>query len=924
MVAQGQKSGRVEGKILDPTGAVIPGAEIMLTAGSQVLKVQSTFDGSYVFMGVPPGSYTLAASAKGFGSFSQAGVVVAAGQIRHFDISLAIAIQRQSLTVKDQNLGANVNPDENASQIDIQGSQLDALSDNPDELQSELQALAGPAAGPNGGQIYINGFASDQLPPKSSIREIRINEDPFSAEFDTLGYGRIEIFTKPGSNKFSGHLVAAGNDSAWNTANPFLANEPGYYTYYVGAGAMGPLSKEASYNINALRLDEAAESIVDGINPTDTSQALHLAVPIPYVMDQANPRLDLQLGKNNTLTLNYSFYRSAASGKGVGELNLPQQAISQVNLENTLQVMNSWIVNSHMVNDTRFQWRRIRMSQTPAYLTPAVTVEGAFTTGGSSEGATQDHEDIFNLQNYWTVAVHAHTLNFGARLRAYRDANYSNTGANGSYLFSSIGDYLAGEPTEYQQTVVENPLAHLLMADAALFYQDDWRWKPNLTLSYGLRFETQNRIHDHADWAPRLALAWAPGGMKHGKHPQTVIRAGYGWFYDRFIRRTSFGAAGAAPYLIQTIHQNGLNQQSYVIANPGFYDPSAPLTPSQIAGTTASIPSIYTLDPHFHAALSMQAAVGIDRSLGKAVLLNVTYLYTRGVHQYLTNNVTAPAFDISTYTVVGAQPSIYNYQFQSGGVYKQHEIILTVTTHFRHLSLHSAYTFNHAMSDTQGVSYVPSVASNPGFDYGRASFGNTSRFFLIGTYSAPYGIVVAPEMAAQSGTPYNLVIGSDLTANNQFNARPSYGVCGAMGVVSTPYGCLDTDPIGKGEKIVPYGLGTGPSNFSMFLRVSKVIGIGPRITRAAGGGIALGGSGVSGRGLSGSQARMKFNAAAKRRYSLTLTVGTSNLFNIVNLAPPNGTLNSPLFGTSQSLAGGAYGSPTQGNRTILASALFKF
>ena len=121
-----------------------------------------------------------------------------------------------------------MNPDENGGAIVLNGSDLDALSDDPDQLQNELQALAGPAAGPNGGQIYIDGFEGGQLPPKSSIREIRINQNPFSAEFNRIGYGRIEILTKPGSDKFSGHLGVFGSTSALNTANPLVQTQPSY------------------------------------------------------------------------------------------------------------------------------------------------------------------------------------------------------------------------------------------------------------------------------------------------------------------------------------------------------------------------------------------------------------------------------------------------------------------------------------------------------------------------------------------------------------------------------------------------------------------------------------------------------------------------------------------------------------------------
>jgi hypothetical protein len=320
----------------------------------------------------------------------------------------------------------------------------------------------------------------------------------------------------------------------------------------------------------------------------------------------------------------------------------------------------------------------------------------------------------------------------------------------------------------------------------------------------------------------------------------------------------------------------------------------------------------------------MQGGVGVDRQLGKLTTINITYLYTRGVHQYLTNTVTAPTFDVSTYTITGQTPSVYNNQFQSGGVFRQHQLIVTSTVRIRKLSLHSFYTYSQAKSDTAGVNYFPSVAQNPGLDYGRPGFGIHNRFTLIATYNAPHGVVIAPLLSAQSGTPYNLTIGDDYTGNNQFNARPTYGTCGAADVVSTPYGCLDTNPTGKGEPIVPFGIGNGPANVVFHIRVSKVIGIGPRIEGAKGAIGQQGSGSVNGRGLGGGQAQPKLDATVPRKYSLTFIVGALNVFNIVNRGAPNGVLNSPLFGQSQTLAGGQFGLPAPGNRDIFMQALFSF
>jgi hypothetical protein len=290
----------------------------------------------------------------------------------------------------------------------------------------------------------------------------------------------------------------------------------------------------------------------------------------------------------------------------------------------------------------------------------------------------------------------------------------------------------------------------------------------------------------------------------------------------------------------------------------------------------------------------------------------------------MTDNVTAPDFDAADYTIVGTEPAAYNYQFQSGGFYRQQQLIITANAHLKHLSFTSNYTLNSARSDTQGVTSFPMVEQNPGLDFGRASFGIRNRMFLLMTYTAPAGVIFAPLLSAQSGTPYNLTIGSDLTGNNQFNARPTFGQCGQPDVVSTPFGCLDTNPAGKGETVIPYDLGTGPANVVLHLRASKTFGVGPHIKQEGDMGGQMNNNSVSGRGLSGSGGSMRLDEKTPRKYNIGFVAIALNCLNIANWGPPNGVMESPAFGKSQQLASGPYTGPTPGNRTILFSTNFSF
>jgi hypothetical protein len=914
------QTGELRGEVLDPTGALVPAAEVMLSQGSSDFVTHSDAGGQYIFLKVAPGSYSVSVTAVGFAPLSLSDVHIATSQVKVLNLSLRIAVQQQQLTVPGESEGVSINPDENASAMVLKGQGLDALSDDPDELQSELEALAGSAAGPNGGQLYIDGYTGGQLPPKSSIREIRINHNPFSAEYDRLGYGRIEILTKPGSSRFHGEVSPYGTSSVLSTSNPFVQGNPDYYLFGLQGNLAGPVSKNASFFVSGIYLDKQNQSIVNAVNPQNPSAGITAAVPNPISLFVINPRLDVQVGKSNTFQIRDYFDRSVHSGDGVGALNLPEQAYNVHNEENDLQVADTNIINSRFLNETRFRWRAIRQDQTADYSMPTLIVPGAFTAGGNNAQIVRDRQSLFELQNYSTLSAGNHTIRFGTQLRAYNDRNYSTSGSNGSYTFASLAEYEAKQPSQYTVTEVANPVVKLLLFDGALFFQDDWRWKPNLMLSCGIRYEGQNRIHDADDWAPRLEAAWAPSHA--GTTPaRTVVRVGYGWFYNRFTVPNAFSSFTGTPYLMETIHDNLINQKSFVINNPGFYNPDTATSPGSFSSGI-----FHTIDPHFHAALDMQAAAGVDQKINKTISANVTYLYTRGTHQYLSNNVNAPSFNPSTYTISGSAPDIYNYQFQSGGVYRQQQLIVTMNARMPHFVLTGTYTLNNAKSDTQGATYFASVAQNPGLDYGRAAFDIRHRLLLVNTYTTPYGIVFASLLDVQSGAPYNITLGSDSTENNQYNGRPTYGICGTANVIKTSYGCLDTDPVGKGEKIIPFGLGSGPANAVYGLRVSKVFGIGPRVIGEAAPTSfqsTMGGN-TNGSVLSGGAPQLHLDSKAPRRYNLTLIGSASNLFNIVNLGAPNGVISSPLFGRSQTLAGSQFSSPTPGNRSFMLQLKFAF
>src|SRR5271165_6080771 len=348
--------GSLHGTVTDPSGAAVTKASVQITTpDGKVLTTTTSGTGSYEVKGLAAGKYGIKVTATGFADYEVDGLDVGPGQSQKMDVALSIAAQQENVNVSDQVIGLDTSAESNVSQMVLTGKDLDALSDDPDELATDLQALAGPSAGPNGGQIYIDGFTGGQLPPKSSIREIRINQNPFSAEYDKLGYGRIEIFTKPGTDLYHGQFSVVGNSSYFNSTSPFATSTPAYDTTQYTANFGGPVGKKASFFINFERRNIGDNAIVNAfvLDPTTLQQeSYNASVPIPQTRTNVSPRMDFQLTPNNTLSVRYQWWQNVQNNQGVGQFSLPSQAYNVTTTENTLQLSDTQLFGTKVVNET--------------------------------------------------------------------------------------------------------------------------------------------------------------------------------------------------------------------------------------------------------------------------------------------------------------------------------------------------------------------------------------------------------------------------------------------------------------------------------------------------------------------------------------------------------------------------------------------
>jgi hypothetical protein len=990
-----QAAATVHGAVTDESGAVIPGAKVTVsnTAGP-VKSATAADDGNYSISGLQPGKYTVQATSPGLQQAQPFALDLTTSPTATANLQLLVAAEKQEVTVQE-NPGPqiSVDPSQNAGALVLRGADLQALSDDPDDLQADLQALAGPSAGPSGGQIYIDGFTGGQLPSKDSIREIRINQNPFSPEYDKLGYGRIEILTKPGTDKLHGNVNVDFGDAIWDARNPYAAQKAPFLQKNFGGSLSGALGKKASFFVDVQYRDINNGNIINGFNVDPSTFAIapfNSVFVAPQTRFRISPRIDYQLSKNNTLTARYGYTRNDLDNQGVGNTSLLTRAYHALDTDYQVQLIETAVLSTQVINETHFQLYHTNVGQTEASDLPAVNVAGAFNGGGAQVGAYSDTENNYELQNYTTISGGAHTWKFGVRVRAVTINNFSPQNFGGTYNFyggnaglqcdlaTNTDCSLLTSIELYSDTLLymqQNPaltgsglasalqshglgpsqftinqgssLVNVNQTDVGAFLGDDWRLKPNLTLSLGLRFETQTNIHDWHDWAPRIGFAWAPGQSKNNPRPSTVFRGGFGIFYDR-VSQTNIETAE---------RYNGILQQQYVItqsaANPIPFDPTVVGIPPGLSLLTQSPQTIQLLDSNLHAPYILQEAFTVERQLPKNTTISESYVNSHGLHELRSADINAPLpgstpdpetglYPASAYPLYSRYTKDPVLLMQSSGLFNQWQLITNVRSQLnKRISLNGFFMYGRAYSNTDGVGTLPSNPYSMAGEYGPSAFDQRLRGFIGGTINAPWGILVAPFINMNSGAPFNITSGNDPYGDTLFNERPGISPTPTKYFFNGVY--LDPNPT-PGEVILPRDFGRSPGNISINLRLAKTFGFGGSRESAArtnrnngdfggGGGGNGGGGGGRGGGFAGGpgggqQAFFRGlggGGSTGQRYNLTISVQARNLINHVNPGPINGIMTSPLFDESNTLAGGVGAFSQSGlNRRIDLQARFTF
>jgi hypothetical protein len=750
VAAQSPASGAVDGVVLDQTGGALPGASVDLVGDTGIVLRSTVTDptGTFRFDGVPAGIYDLRASLEGFKQ-STGHARVGPRRSSRLKIVLDLNDVKQELTVTNDDGATAPTSSTNQDAVSVDRTTLEGLPILDQDLVAGLSRfLDAGSLGSGGPTIVVNGMEVSALRVSASaVQQIKINQDPYAAEYSRPGRGRIEIITKPGGRTYEGEANVVFRDDGLDARNAFATKRPNVEKRIFEGVIGGPLGHTGRTSF-----------MFSGSSATDDQQAEVFAIgpggAIQDVVPQHNRdalvsfNVTHQLSDRSTISIRPSYKYELSENRGVGGITLASAGTTYLHHEQAVTYMQQSAWGSSLLNQFQILVGHERESTLSVSPARRIVVAGAFTSGGPGDlRLTETHAQM--AENFVWIHGH-HQMQAGFQLPDWsRRGFFDSTGFNGAYYFSDLAAYAAGRPYSFiAQT--GNGDAVFLEKQVGAYVKDDWQIRQGLTASIGLRYDWQNYFHDSNNLAPRFSLAYAPGN----KH-KDVLRLGFGIFNDRS------GAAAIADLL----HSRPGGLVRYVISNPSYPDPFP-------AGSTTSLPppGITRLSPTVQIPQSTQYSVGLDHELQKGLTVSMTYTGARGYNMFRSRDVNAPLpplFDARPDPAYGAVREI-----DADGRQSTQSVQVTLRARRRWFNGQAQYTWSHARNDTSGIKSYPANDYDLSGEWSRADFDRRHRFLLLGTISAPHLVDLGVGVTMMSAAPYSETLGDDIYNNGRGGARP--------------------------------------------------------------------------------------------------------------------------------------------------------
>jgi hypothetical protein len=781
----------VHGMVADPTGAIVPGAEVDLLdpSGTVASTYHSDGEGNFEVTAPHAGNYTLVVSESGFetvrtplviapAAASRVGVSTAAALAKPLHIILPIASLSTNVRVNAENSEDLTAPDENRDSSVLTATDLKALPIFDNDYQTAMTSFLDSDVTATGGTgLLVDGVEANRATVSASaVQEVRINQDPYSAQYYWPGRGQMEIITKSAADRYHGQFNFFFRDSALNAQNALAPTKPFEQRRIYEGHVTGPIphATKSSFLASFNRAEEDLESVVSAtIVPTsaDPSGAFSANVPAPNRDTEFSVRAAHQFSDTTSAYAQYSYQDWTGQNQGVGGQTLAAAGYNSVYREDDSVVHIDSTLSATMLNQLSLVGERDSSGKTDAAEAPGINVSGDFT-GGSAQ--TDDLATEYNFRVYDMVSwTHGrHYVKFGAGTphidrRAFDD----NTNALGTYTFgptlapdgvtvltSALANYQANHPSGFSQNSGD---VHFIyhQQEMGAFVQDQFKVNARFSITPGLRYDWQNFLATRRlGFSPRVSFAWVLD-----QDSKLVVRGGGGIYYDRF---------GSGPLLDLVRYENARRRSVVLSLNPAS-QPAAGCVPIGNCVDIASQPvSLAQLEPNAKIPYQIQYGLSLERQLGEKATGVVSVYSVRGIDSFRSVDINAPTPQ-SDYTVRPDPEFSRIRQMQPAGFFEGNGMDLSYRGRLnKYFTGFGRYTYSHYESDTGGIGWFPQNQYAPNDEWSNSSFDRRHRLGMYAMFDPESIFNLGAGIFANTGTPYTVLTGTDAYGDDLFNTRP--------------------------------------------------------------------------------------------------------------------------------------------------------
>jgi len=751
-LAQGSGTATISGTVVDQAGAAVAGAHVqLLSAGAARQSTITSESGEFKFTAVSFGAYQVQAEFDGFEPVS-IDIKLNSRTPAPIRIAMSVAALRQETTVNADDTTINKDTSDNQNAVAVNNQTLTNLPVfDQDVITTMSRFLDSGALATSGVTLVVDGIEVNDLGlSASAVKQIKINNDPYSPEYARPGRGRIEVTTDPGSLEYHGTFNFIFRDSIFNAREPFAIERPAEERRIYEGTLTGPVrhSKKTLFLISVDRDEEDAQSIVFAAGPAGAIQE-NAASPMRNLLTAG--RISHTFSDKNKASWFFSYQDRDNKGQGVGGITLPEAGTNRLFKEYEFRFNEESVLSARLVNQLRFLAGHYYAPTTSVDPAPGINVLGAFVGGGAQANQirTEYHIEFTEEISY---SNGRQTLKAGVNVPDLsRRGIDNNLNQGGTFYFSTLQDYINSRPYSFLQ---QQGNGHVVFLEKVLgvFVNDDIRLSPNLMVSAGLRYYWQDYFVDNKMFAPRLSFAYAPAGSQ-----KMVIRGGAGIFYDR---------TGPSP-ISDLLLFNGSRLRLYVLNDPGFPDP--------LAGgesLTGEPVSVTRLEPNFKMPYTIQYSAGVERQITKASTLSITYQGYTGVDLFRSRDINAPL------------PPLYLARPDPNfGVIRQIEasgrsLGESLEVSFRgrlskYFSGLAQYRLAWAFDNTSGITAFPANDYDLNGEWSRSDWDRRHRFELLGTATPGRQFNLGVALSLYTGAPYTETLGVDEFNDGVANARPA-------------------------------------------------------------------------------------------------------------------------------------------------------